>query len=276
MTATADPDAASPDYQGEEMTLWEHLDELRGRLFKAALALMLTFVVGFVFNEPVFNVLIRPYCELDPSLRASAEFFDSDSCRLIFNNVLGAFTVRLKAAAFVAVTFGAPVVFYQLWAFIVPGLTRKERRYAAPFFVLSQVLFLAGAVFAYFVLPRGLEFLLGFGGENLISLMDAEEYITFLIRTVVAFGLSFEYPLLLSVLVLMGIVTHGWLKEYRRHAFFGAFVAAAVITPSQDPATMIVMALPLAAFYEAVVLFARIVERRRGEDDDVVGAESGP
>ena len=197
----------------------------------------------------------------------------ADSCRLIFNNVLGAFTVRLKAAAVVAVTFGAPVFFYQMWAFIIPGLTRKERRYAAPFFVLSQVLFLLGAGFAYFVLPRGLEFLLGFGGDNLISLMDAEEYITFLIRTIVAFGISFEYPLLLSVLVLMGIITHAWLKEYRRHAFFGAFVAAAVITPSQDPATMIVMALPLAAFYEAVVLFARIVERRRDDEEDGAAVE---
>lgn len=247
------------------MTLWEHLEELRARLFKAALALLLTFIVGFIFNELVFNVLIQPYCDLDPDLRVSSEIFDDQSCRLVFSDVLGAFKVRIKAAAVVAITFGGPIVFYQLWAFIVPGLKQTEKRFAAPFFFLSQLLFLSGAAFSYFVIPKGLEFLLSFGGPNLISLMDADRYISFLIRTMIAFGASFEYPLLLAILVLMGVVSHAWLKEYRRHAFFGAFVAAAVITPSQDPATMIVMALPLAAFYEIVVVFAKIVERRRGE-----------
>lgn len=273
MTATADPSAPLPDdYEGEEMTLWEHLEELRGRLFKAALALLLAFIVGFVFNEPIFNFLIQPYCNLDPDLRVSSAIFDDQSCRLVFSDVLGAFKVRLKAAAVVAVLFGGPIVFFQLWAFVVPGLKPREKKFAAPFFFLSQVLFLLGGAFSYFVIPKGLEFLLGFGGQNLISLMDADRYLGFLIQTMIAFGVSFEYPLLICVLVLMGVVRHAWLKEYRRHAFFGAFVAAAVITPSQDPATMIVMAIPLALFYEICILFAKIVERGRARAE--VGAEA--
>ncbi|MEO2106353.1 MAG: twin-arginine translocase subunit TatC [Actinomycetota bacterium] len=259
---------SAEDYEGEEMTLWEHLEELRSRLFKAALALMVTFIVGFLLNEFVFDILIKPYCSLDPSLRVSSAIFDDESCRLVFSDVLGAFKVRLKAASVIAITFGGPVVFYQLWAFIVPGLKAQEKKYAAPFFFLSQFLFLLGAAFSYFVIPKGLEFLLSFGGSNLISLMDADRYISFLIRTMIGFGVSFEYPLLVAILVLMGVVSHAWLKEYRRHAFFGAFVAAAVITPSQDPATMIVMALPLALFYEICIVFAKFVERGRGADVD--------
>ncbi len=265
MTATADPPVSSDggDYDGEEMTLWEHLGELRSRLVKAAAGFAVFFIVGFVFNDAISNILTEPYCSLPPQVRSALA--DGDKCKLIFTNVLGAFTVRIKAAMVVAITFGGPIIFYQFWAFIVPGLKAKEKRYAAPFLVLSQVLFLAGAAFSLFIIPRGLEFLLSFGGENYVPLLDADAYLTFLLRTMTAFGMAFEYPLIIAVLVLMGITTHSWLKEYRRHAFFAAFVAAAVITPSQDPFTMSVMALPLAGFYEVCIVFARIIERGRAK-----------
>ena len=270
MTATADPpsgDSVDPegpdDYVGEEMTLWEHLDELRSRLFKSAVAIVVFFVVGFIFNEPLFDFPIQPYCDLPDELKAASTVFDNDNCVLIFDDVLGAFFVRLKAAGVVAVVFGGPVVFYQIWAFISPGLKAREKKYALPFVILSQLLFLAGGAFSYVVIPRGLEFLLNFGGDNIVSLMNADRYLTFLLQTALAFGASFEYPLIIAVLVLMGAVTHEGLKTYRRHAFFLAFVAAAVITPSQDPLTMVLMALPLAAFYEVCILFARIIERGR-------------
>lgn len=266
MTATADPGSEEPnvdDYVGEEMTLWEHLDELRSRLFKACLGIAVFFFVGFVFNQQVFDFIIAPYCDLPDELKAASSVFDNENCVLVFDDVLGAFFVRLKAAAVIAVIFGGPIVFYQVWAFIVPGLKASEKRYALPFVILSQLLFLAGGAFSYVVIPRGLEFLLGFGGDNIVSLMNADRYLSFVLQTALAFGASFEYPLIVAVLVLMGVATHAGLRKYRRHAFFLAFVAAAVITPSQDPVTMVVMALPLAAFYEACILFARIVERRR-------------
>lgn len=266
MTATADPQVPSDgdDYQGQEMTLFEHLEELRARLFKAALGFAVFFVIGFVFNQQVSNVLTAPYCSLPAELRVVGQVVDgADNCRLIFTDVLGAFIVRIKAAMVVAVTFGGPIVAYQIWAFVAPGLKATEKRYAVPFVVLSQLLFLAGAAFSFVVIPAGLEFLLNFGGDDFVSLLDANSYLTFLLRTMIGFGIAFEYPLIIAVLVLMGVVSRAQLVTYRRHAFFASFVAAAVITPSQDPFTMTVMALPLALFYEICIQFARLVERRR-------------
>ncbi len=274
MTATADP-AVPPDddYAGDEMTLWEHLGELRMRLFKAALGFAVFFVIGFMLNDLVGNILTRPYCSLPSELRITGQLVDgNDSCKLIFTDVLGAFVVRIKSAMVVAVTFGGPIIFYQLWAFIVPGLKVKEKKYAAPFVVLSQLLFLLGALFSFVIIPKGLEFLLNFGGDEYVSFLDADSYLTFLLRTMIAFGISFEYPLIVAILVLMGIVSHATLKEYRRHAFFAAFLAAAIITPSQDPFTMCLMALPLALFYEICVVFAKFVERGRRNAGDGAAA----
>ncbi|HUG85744.1 MAG TPA: twin-arginine translocase subunit TatC [Euzebya sp.] len=267
MTATADPPVPDEgeDYQGEEMTLFEHLAELRSRLIKAGLGFALFFVIGFALNSVVSAVLTSPYCSLPSELRVTGQLVDgADNCKLIFTDVMGAFVVRIKAAMVVAVTFGGPIIAYQVWAFVVPGLKAKEKRSAAPFVILTQLLFLGGAAFSFLVIPKGLEFLLSFGGEDFVSLLDADSYLTFLLRTMIAFGIAFEYPLIIAILVLMGVVTHDLLKKYRRHAFFFAFVAAAVITPSQDPFTMTVMGLPLALFYEICILFARLVERRRG------------
>jgi sec-independent protein translocase protein TatC len=270
MTATADPPLSpEDDYTGDEMTLWEHLGELRTRLFKAALGFAVFFVLGFALNDVVGSILTSPYCALPPELRFAGQLVDgNDSCKLIFTDVLGAFVVRIKSALVVAVTFGGPIIFYQLWAFIVPGLKSQEKKYAAPFVILSQLLFISGAVFSFFIIPKGLEFLLNFGGDEYVSFLDADSYLTFLLRTMIAFGIAFEYPLIIAVLVLMGVVSHATLKEYRRHAFFASFVAAALITPSQDPFTMCVMALPLALFYEICIVFARLVERGRRKAGD--------
>lgn len=262
MTTTARPPASPREYAGEEMTLVEHLMELRSRLFKASLAIAISFVAGFALYEPIFDVLKRPYCNLPVELRAASGIFDSDRCVLVFTDVLGGFSIAVRSAVILAVIIGGPVVFYQLFRFVVPGLRPVEKRFAVPFFVLSQLLFVAGAVFAYWVIPRGLEFLLGFS-EDAVSLLSATQYLTFLIHTMVAFGVSFELPLILSILVLMGVVGTAGLSRYRRHAFFGTFVAAAIITPTQDPLTMLIMAGPLVVFYELVILFSRLVGRRR-------------
>lgn len=263
-SAATTPPSSDDDYVGQEMTIWEHLDELRSRLFKSAAALALAFVVGVALNDLVWDVLKQPYCALPDRLIATSRVFDVASCQLIVTEVLGSFVIRLKSALVVTVVLGGPVVFFQIWRFVTPGLKPVEKRYAIPFFVLSQLLFVAGAAFAYLVLPRGLEFLVGIGGDDFAVLLDANRYLTFLLNTLIAFGVSFEFPLIVAVLVLMGVATHEGLKRFRRHAIFGAFVLAAVITPTQDPLTMIVMALPLTLFYEANIWFAKLVERRRG------------
>jgi sec-independent protein translocase protein TatC len=138
-----------------------------------------------------------------------------------------------------------------------------ERRYAIPFIVVSQLLFAAGAGFSFFLLPRALGFLLGFAGEGILPLLDANQYITFILHTMVAFGVAFEFPLILIMLALMDVVHSGALRRYRRHALFATFVAAAIITPTQDPVTMTLMAAPLAVFYEVSIVAAALIERRR-------------
>lgn len=254
---------AGGDEPAAQMTLVEHLEELRSRLVKSAVAVVVAFLIGFAFRNQLFDILIGPYCDLPERLRAGSQVFNADDCALIVTNPLGAFFVTIKAAAVLAVVLGAPPVCYQLWRFITPGLHANERRYALPFVILTFVLFAAGAVFAYLVIPRGLEFLVGFAGENVVSLLDADEYITFILKTMLGFGLAFLAPLVLAMLTLADVVTADGLRRYRRHAVFSAFVLAAIITPTQDPFTMVVMALPLVLFFECNIIFARLVERRR-------------
>lgn len=266
MATTATPrdaggDSAAP--AAGEMTLFEHLNELRSRLFKSAVAVTLGFVVGFVFRHDVFAVLIRPYCDLDPSLRAGSNLFDAERCQLIVTEPLAMFFLSLKAAAVIAVVIAAPYVCYQIWRFVTPGLEPVERKYALPFVVISQLLFLGGAVFSYFVIPRGLEFLLGLAGEDVVALLDADAYLGFMLQVMVSFGIAFEFPLILIMLSLMGVIGTEGLRKWRRHAIFGSFVAAAIITPTQDPFTLFLMAAPLVAFYELSILVARYIERRR-------------
>jgi sec-independent protein translocase protein TatC len=167
----------------------------------------------------------------------------------------------------VAVVLAAPVVFYQIWRFVTPGLRPVERKYALPFLIISQLLFAGGAVFSYYVIPRGLEFLLGFAGPNVVSLMDADRYLSFMLHTMIGFGVAFELPLILIMLSLMGVVGSQSLRKNRRYAIFGIFVAAAIITPTQDPVTLSIMAGPLILFYEISILVARLVERRRARQE---------
>jgi len=266
VTATAAPSSGSPAYEeyvGEEMSLVEHLRELRSRLIKCALALAVGFGIGFALRGPVIDVITQPYCDLPAALRQASNVFDPDSCSLIFTDVLGGFFFSLKAAAIVAVTLAGPVICYQILRFVAPGLRPIEKRYSIPFVIASQMLFAGGAVFSYFLIPRALEFLLSFAGPNIISLMDASRYLTFVLQTMLAFGVSFEFPLILMILSLMDVVTAKSLRRARRYALFGTFVAAAIITPTQDPLTMALMAGPLVLFYELSILFAWMVERRR-------------
>jgi sec-independent protein translocase protein TatC len=251
------------DEFGAQMSLVEHLEELRSRIFKAGLAIVIAFAIGFVFRDVLFDVLIGPYCDLPDQLRAASGVFNDERCSLIVTNPLGAFFVTLKAAAVLAIALAAPPVCYQIWRFITPGLRANERRYALPFVFLTFVLFAGGAVFAYFVIPRGLEFLVGFAGDRIVPLLDADQYITFILKTMVGFGLSFLAPLAIAMLTLAGVVDASTLRRFRRHAIFAAFVLAAVITPTQDPFTMLVMGGPLVLFFEGNILFASLVERRR-------------
>jgi sec-independent protein translocase protein TatC len=259
VAATAD---RKREYVGEEMTLVEHLEELRSRLFKCAIALVVGFTAGFLLRDQVIALLREPYCGLPASIRASNLTAASEECQLVFLTVTGSFIFSIKAATIVAVIIAAPVVAYQILRFVTPGLRPIEKQYLIPFVVATALLFLGGAAFSFFLIPRALEFLLTFT-EGLVSIMDANAYMSFVLNTMIGFGLSFEFPLVLILLSFAGLVTARGLRRARRHAIFGAFVLAAIITPTQDPITLLAMGLPLVVFYEIAAGVAWLIERNR-------------
>ncbi len=246
------------------MSLFDHLSELRSRLFKCAVAITIGFAVGFVVREQILFLLREPYCDLPAAIRSGANSLAPDqACPLIVLRVMDGFFISMKAASIVAVLVGGPVTAYQIWRFVTPGLRPVERRYAIPFLLASFVLFTAGAVFSFYLLPQALALLLSFAGEGIAPVLGANEYLSFIIFTMLSFGVAFEFPLILLMLILAGVVGPNGLITYRRHAIFGIFVAAAVITPTGDPITMSAMAVPLYLFYEICVVVAKVVERRR-------------
>ena len=241
------------------MSLVEHLAELRDRLFKAAVALTLGAIVGYIIFPAALELLIAPYCDVPTAFRP-----DSDGpCTLIQTRVLEGFSVRIKTSLVIGLFLGGPVIFYQLWRFITPGLTERERRYALPFVVLSQIFFAAGMAFAYLVIPQGLKVLLAIAGDGIAPLLGAGEYLSFFLTMSVAFGITFLVPLVLVFLALLGIVTAAPLRRARPYAIVGAAVLAALVTPTTDPVTMLLMMGPLVIFYELSILAAWLIDRRR-------------
>lgn len=241
------------------MTLIEHLEELRHRLVVSMVAIAAGAVVGWFLYGPVIDLLLRPYCRYWATVPARQRL--GSSCSLVFMEPLGAMIVKLKVVLFLGILVALPVVLYQLWAFIVPGLTSRERRMAIPFVGSSVLLFLLGATFAYITLPKGLNFLLGFAGSNLTPLLTGDRFISFVILVALAFGLSFEFPILLIFLELVGVLSTEKLRRWRRFAILGITIFAAIITPSSDPYTLLAMAIPMYLFYEAAIIVGRLWKR---------------
>lgn len=234
------------------MSLIEHLRELRNRLGISLLALALAVVLVFVLWEPVFDLLRQPYCDTNQG---------AEDCRLVSLGIFDQFKVRLRVAFLGGIVLSAPVWLYQLGAFITPALHRKERRYALSFLLASLLLFAAGAAFAYLTIARGLEFLLEIGGDDIDVLVSIQSYLSFVTLTLVAFGVAFEFPVVVLFLHLVGAFPVARMRSWRRGMIVGIFAGAALITPSQDPFTFIALALPLVLLYEACILFARFHER---------------
>jgi sec-independent protein translocase protein TatC len=175
--------------------------------------------------------------------------------------VVEPFLIRFKVALFTGLAIALPIILYQLWRFITPGLTRKERRLAFPFVLSSLLLFALGGWFAYLTLTKGLHFLLGFAGTTIVPFLTVDRYINFVLFMGVAFGLSFEFPLVLLMLCWVHVLSSSKLRAWRRWAWLGITVYAAVITPSQDPFTQLAMMIPMIVFYEVVILVARAMKR---------------
>ena len=240
-----------------EMPLLEHLLELRSRLIRALAALAVGTVVGYALFPYVLTLLLEPYC------LSLLELRPDDECTLVALSPFEPFAVRIRTALVIGLFVGGPVIFYQLWRFVTPGLTTRERRYALPFVVFSQLMFAGGIASAFVVIPQGLRVLLSLGGPLIEPLLGAERYLSFFLAMSVAFGIVFELPLVLVFLALAGIVTSRGLRRSRPIAIVLIFVVAAVVTPTVDALTLLFVAGPMVAFYELSIAAAWLIERRR-------------
>lgn len=241
------------------MTVVEHLDELRTRLVIAVAAVAIGGVAGWFLFRPVFDALLEPYCRF---LRAHPEVAPSTGCRVAYFSVVEPFLVKLKLSLLIGLGLASPIVLYQLWRFITPGLSTRERRFAIPFVLCSLLLFALGAWFALVTLPRGLSFLLGFAGtERVVAVVSMAKYLGFVEMLILAFGVSFEFPLVLVFLTLVGVLTSAHLRHWRRYAVLVVAAFAAVLTPSQDLFTMLALMVPLLVFYELAILVSRLLGR---------------
>jgi len=243
------------------MSLIAHLRELRNRVAKALLALLVATAFAFWWYQHGLGDFIRaPYCNLPPGLR----YGGSDApCGLLITDVFGGVFIRLKVSFLAGAVLSAPIWLYQLWAFITPGLKRNEKRYGFAFVACSTLLFLLGAVLAYISLSAGLKLLLGLAGDGTVVALTATDYIGFVLSLLVAFGVSFEVPLIAVALNLVGVLSYDLLKKSRRWIFFLTIVFAAFITPTQDPFTMLLMAGPMIVLFEVAIQIARVVDKRR-------------
>ncbi|MFB9236359.1 twin-arginine translocase subunit TatC [Plantactinospora siamensis] len=240
------------------MTLMEHIRELRSRLFKASLGILAGFAVGFWLAKPVRHLLEQPYCDL-PGSRD-----DKGVCNFVQLGVADLFLLDLKIALWIGLVVGAPVWLYQLWAFIAPGLHRHERRYAYAFTALAAPLFAAGAFLAFFVVRKGLEFLIEFSGGDIKTTLDITRYIGFVTNLIMLFGVAFEFPLIILMLNFVGLVSGRRLLGWWRSVVFLLFAFSALVTPTPDPFGMSMLGVCLCALYFAAVAVAFINDRRKG------------
>ena len=233
------------------MTVVEHLSELRYRLMVSIAAVVVGAIVCFIFASPIIGWFLDFYRNATHGRRN----------HFIFTGPIDAFATRLKVATYGGIVLAAPVWLWQLWRFITPGLNPKEKKYAIPFLIASICLFVLGGVVALFTLEPALNFLLGAGGDNLKPLLTADKFLSLVTLMIVAFGIAFEFPVVLMFLLIARVVNTQQLRKWRRWAIVGIFFFAAVITPSQDPYSLFLMAVPLCLFYEACIVIGRIMTR---------------
>ena len=239
-------------HEDEKLPFTSHLEELRKRLITAFIAVGIGFVIAFGFKERLFTILVEPL------IRVMEE-----GETLIYTGLPEAFFTYLKVALLTGIIFASPIILYQFWMFVAPGLYRNERRLMMPIILLSSFFFIGGALFGYFVVfPWGFKFFLGFATDTIRPLPSMKEYFGFSAKLLLAFGLVFELPLVLTFLAKLGIVSVEFLKKNRKYALLLFFAGAAILTPP-DVITQIMMALPLMVLYEISIIGARLFGKKK-------------
>jgi sec-independent protein translocase protein TatC len=232
------------------MTLVEHLTELRSRVLVCAVAFVVTATIAFVVYPHILSFLQRPYCNINPR-----------HCGFYITGPLDGLALRVKIAAYGGLVLASPVLLWELWRFITPGLNPKEKKYAYPFIGASIVLFGLGCLVAYVTFPHALKFLDSIGGPSLTQILDPTKYLSLIVLMMTVFGLTFEFPVLLVSLEVAGVLTPKQLSSWRRWAIVLIVVVAGVITPSSDPFSMMALAVPLYVFYELSIVIGRIIQK---------------
>ncbi len=244
------------------MTLLEHLQELRGRLFKASLGVLVGMIVGWFFSGWVLNFITQPYCTY-MSTRGKPALGQPGQCNLLQTGLTDVFTLKLQLALWIGLVLAGPLWLYQLWAFVAPGLHKHERRWAYWFAGIAAPLFAVGAVLAYVVVAKGLAFLLQFTPSNVTTALEVSGYVKFITNFMLLFGIAFEFPLIVVLFNLAGIASARRLLGWWRVAVFVFFLFAAITVPTADPFGMTLMGGALSSLYFGAVLFAYFNDRRR-------------
>jgi sec-independent protein translocase protein TatC len=247
------------------MPLMEHIRELRNRVLKAVLAMTAGAIAGWYLEPRGWAFITAPYCKLPASIISVPGLNKSgQSCHtLVVNGLFDGLFLHLKLAIVIGIVISSPIWLYQIWAFIAPGLHSRERRWAYFFAGAAIPLFTAGGFIAYLAMTKGLRFLLAMVPTNTIALISINSYVGYAMAMLLIFGLSFELPLVMVLLNLAGVLTHKRFAKWRRMIIFLVFAFAAVATPSPDPISMLLLAVPCVMLVEAAELFAWANDRRR-------------
>lgn len=252
------PESEEDEATGGTMSLVEHLEELRRRIIVCAVTIVLGSIVGFIFWQPIYHFLLLPLPATAEALSLSGS---GGTGKVVVIGVGEAFSVVLKLSVAVGICLGSPVILYQLWAFVAPGLTRRERRWAGPFVLIGLVLFMVGLAVGFVTLRFPVNWLINFGQGNFLELITADNYFTFIAYFMLAFGIVFELPLVLTFLAQIGIVSSRTLRSKRALALVILWVLSTILTPGTDPYSPIVLGTAMTILYELSIILIRVTKK---------------
>jgi sec-independent protein translocase protein TatC len=244
------------------MPLMDHLRELRNRVVKAALAIIVGMIIALCFSSPTIHWIMRPFCDATINGKSGCSGFGD---QLTVTGIFDPLSLRIKLAFYIALVGTCPVWLYQLWAFIAPGLYKREKKWAYLFTGTAVPLFVAGAVLAYLVMSRGLHYLLGLTPGNVAALPSFDTYLGYFTGMIVGFGIVFELPLVIIMLNMAGILTHERFRKWRRLLIFGVFLISGIVNPSPDPGTMLILGGVAVALVEIAEVFVYFNDKRRAK-----------